>query len=111
MALRIVSPALDTSTSTGRLQFNIIGSVAQFEREVMLERQREGIQRAKGEGKYKGRQPTARKQAARVHELHSQGVRATEIAEQLKISRRSVYRCLQIAPEQATRQRNGNSST
>ena len=33
---------------------NLIGSVAQFEREMMLERQREGIAKAKAEGKYKG---------------------------------------------------------
>ena len=42
---------------------NVLGSVAQFEREVMLERQREGIAKAKGEGKYKGRKPTARAKA------------------------------------------------
>ena len=43
---------LDTSTATGKLM--LLGSVAQFEREMMLERQREGIARAKAEGKYKG---------------------------------------------------------
>ena len=37
-----------------------MSSVAQFEREMMLERQREGIAKAKSEGKYKGRKPTAR---------------------------------------------------
>ncbi len=35
--------------------FNMLGSIAQFERELMLERQREGIAKAKAEGKYKGR--------------------------------------------------------
>ena len=40
--------------------FNMLGSIAQFERELMLERQREGIAKAKAEGKYKGRKPTAR---------------------------------------------------
>ena len=44
---------------------NVLGSVAQFEREVMLERQREGIAKAKGEGRYKGRAPTAKAKAAR----------------------------------------------
>jgi len=39
---------------------NVFGSVAQFEREVMLERKREGIAKAKGEGKYRDRKPTAR---------------------------------------------------
>jgi DNA invertase Pin-like site-specific DNA recombinase len=94
-ALKVLQPSLDTSTSTGRLSFNVIASVAQFEREIMLERQREGIQRAKLAGKYKGRAPTARRKAAEVQELRRQGVRATTIARTLGISRRSVYRCLE----------------
>jgi DNA invertase Pin-like site-specific DNA recombinase len=43
----------------------MIGAIAQFERELMLERQREGIAKAKAEGKYKGRAPTARLRLAR----------------------------------------------
>jgi hypothetical protein len=39
---------LDTATANGRLMLNVLGSVAQFEREVMLERQREGIAKARG---------------------------------------------------------------
>lgn len=42
-SLRILSMNLDTGTPTGRLMLNVLGSVAQFEREIMLERQREGI--------------------------------------------------------------------
>jgi DNA invertase Pin-like site-specific DNA recombinase len=53
--LRILTMGLDTATATGRLMLNVIGSVAQFEREMMLERQREGIAKAKAEGKYRGR--------------------------------------------------------
>jgi DNA invertase Pin-like site-specific DNA recombinase len=67
--LRILGMGLDTSTASGRLMLNVLGSVAQFEREVMLERQREGIAKAKGEGKYKGRKPTARAKAADVRRL------------------------------------------
>jgi DNA invertase Pin-like site-specific DNA recombinase len=94
----VLQPSLDTSTSTGRLSFNVIASVAQFEREIMLERQREGIQRAKLAGKYKGRTPTARRKAIEVRELRAQGIQATEIARRLGISRRSVYRCLESEP-------------
>lgn len=46
---------IDTTTPTGRLLFNMIASIYQFEREILLERQREGIAIAKSEGKYKGR--------------------------------------------------------
>jgi DNA invertase Pin-like site-specific DNA recombinase len=73
-ALRILAISLDTGTSTGRLMLNVFASVAQFERDVMLERQREGIARAKGEGKYKGRAPTARAKAADVRRLAAEGM-------------------------------------
>jgi DNA invertase Pin-like site-specific DNA recombinase len=42
----------------------VIGAVGQAEREAMLERQREGIAKAKAQGRYKGRVPTVRRQAA-----------------------------------------------
>jgi DNA invertase Pin-like site-specific DNA recombinase len=50
--LRILAINLDTATPTGKLMLNVLASVAQFEREVMLERQREGIAKAKGEVRY-----------------------------------------------------------
>jgi DNA invertase Pin-like site-specific DNA recombinase len=74
---------------------NVIGSAAQFEREMMLERQREGIAKAKTEGKYKGRAPTARAKAAEVLALKAQGLGGTEIAKALGIGRASVYRMLE----------------
>jgi DNA invertase Pin-like site-specific DNA recombinase len=73
---------------------NLLGSIAQFERELMLERQREGIAKAKAEGKYKGRAPTARRQTEEIARLKSQGHRADEIAQTLGISRASVFRVL-----------------
>jgi DNA invertase Pin-like site-specific DNA recombinase len=94
-SLQVLDPGLDTSTSIGRLVFNVIASIAQFEREIMLERQREGIAKAKAEGKYKGRKPTARAREGEIRELIKAGLSHADIAERLKISRASVYR---IAP-------------
>ena len=91
-SLRILAMNLDTSTPTGKLMLNMLGSVAQFEREVMLERQREGIAKAKSEGKYKGREPTAMRQADQIKALVAQGWTRPRIAEELEISLRSVYR-------------------
>jgi DNA invertase Pin-like site-specific DNA recombinase len=90
----ILDPTMDTSTANGRLMFNVIGSVAQFERDIMLARQREGIDKAKRDGKYKGRAPTARAKAGEVVKLLADGVRATDVAKQLGIGRRSVYRII-----------------
>ena len=95
--LRILAISLDTATPTGKLMLNMLGSVAQFEREVMLERQREGIAKAKGEGKYKGRKPTARAKAADVHRLVADGLTREAIATQLNIGVASVYRVLRAA--------------
>ncbi|MFC2969476.1 recombinase family protein [Acidimangrovimonas pyrenivorans] len=95
--LRILALDMDTSTPTGTLLLNMLGSVAQFEREMMLERQREGIQKAKEAGKYKGRKPTVRAQSDEVLGLHKAGVSPTEIARKLGIGRTSVYRILNAA--------------
>src|SRR5215472_15588262 len=59
-ALRILGTDIDTGTPTGKLMLNLLGSFAEFERQIMLERQRAGIARAKSEGKFKGRKCTAR---------------------------------------------------
>jgi DNA invertase Pin-like site-specific DNA recombinase len=93
-ALRVLNLSLDTGTPTGRLMLTMLGAIAQFEREMMLERQREGIAKAKAAGKYKGRAATARAKAVEIASLRQQGLGAAEIARTLKISRASVYRCL-----------------
>lgn len=94
VALRVLALNLDTATPTGALMLNLLGSIAEFERELMLERQREGIAKAKAEGRYKGRTPTARRQAPKVWALRSEGKSADDIAAALGIGRASVYRIL-----------------
>lgn len=97
VALRVLSMGgadLDTRTPTGRLMLTMLGAVAEFERALMLERQREGIAKAKAEGAYKGRVPTAQRQRDQVRTLRAQGIKPNEIAERLGMSRASVYRCL-----------------
>lgn len=84
----------DTTTATGRLMFTVIGAVGEFERQLMLERQKEGVSRAKAEGKYKGCKPTARAHATEIKTMKDDGVGATEIARRLGIGRASVYRAL-----------------
>lgn len=110
--LRVLDLGLDTGTPTGELILNMMGAVAQFERQMMLERQREGIAKAKADGKYKGRAPTAMKQASRVHELAAKGVQRAEIALRLGVSERSVYRTLSKTQiYQGSRERDKSSNT
>jgi DNA invertase Pin-like site-specific DNA recombinase len=84
-------------TATGKLMATMLGAIAAFEREIMLERQREGIAAAKAAGKYKGRAPTARSQSAAVHRLVAEGVNKSEIARRLGMHRASVHRILSDA--------------
>lgn len=95
VALRIVNISLDTGSPTGRLTLHILGSVAQFERGMMLERQREGIEKAKAAGKFKGRPPTLHKIADQVHALTAEGKGPAAVARELGIGRSSVYRILE----------------
>ena len=97
VGLRILSMGgseVDTRSPTGKLMLTMLGAVAAFERELMLERQREGIAKAKAEGKYRGRAPTAQRQAGEVLRLKAEGVGPTQIAQRLGIGRASVYRVL-----------------
>jgi DNA invertase Pin-like site-specific DNA recombinase len=73
VALRILNMNLDTNDATGKLMLQIIGSIAEFERSIMLARQLEGIAKAKVEGKYRGGIPTARAKAEQVFALVDAG--------------------------------------
>jgi DNA invertase Pin-like site-specific DNA recombinase len=92
VSLKILNLNLDTNTPTGKLMVNLLGSIAAFEREIMLERQRDGIAAAKKQGKYKGRAPTARRKTPQALELIAKGHSMSDIARKLGISRASVYR-------------------
>ncbi|MFG1301129.1 recombinase family protein [Xanthobacter sp. V3C-3] len=93
--LNLGGEVVDTKSATGRLILTIFAGFAQFEREMMLERQREGIAKAKAEGKYLGRKPTARAKSEEVLRLHREGKTPTEIAAAVGIGRGSVYRIVQ----------------
>jgi DNA invertase Pin-like site-specific DNA recombinase len=92
ISLKVLNLGIDTSTPTGRLMLTMIGAVAAFERELLLERQAEGIAIAKQKGKYLGRKPTAMAKAVEVRELLADGMSKRLIAKTLGISVSSVYR-------------------
>jgi DNA invertase Pin-like site-specific DNA recombinase len=99
VAMRILNLGMDTQTPTGKLMLTVLGGVAQFEREMMLERQREGIAKAKSAGKYKGRKPIAPERQQHVLRLADEGATKTSIARQLGIGEATVYRILAVAKE------------
>ena len=91
--LKILDMQIDTTTPTGKLQFNLFAAIAQFEREVMLERQRVGIEKAKTEGKYKGRKPLSTKKKDEIKQLLAdKTMTKSAIAEKVKVGIATVYR-------------------
>jgi DNA invertase Pin-like site-specific DNA recombinase len=80
---------------TSRLMLIILGGVATWERDIMLARQREGIAKAKAEGKYKGRKPTVAVHAEQIRAMRAAGEKPAHIARRLGVARSSVYRVLE----------------
>lgn len=85
--------AVDTTTPEGRLMLQVLGAMAEFETAIRKERQREGIDKARMEGRYKGRPRSI--DADEVRRLLSTGMGPTAVAKALGVGRASVYRHLQ----------------
>lgn len=86
---------IDTTTPQGRLMLTIFAGIYQFERECMLQRQREGIAIAKADGKYKGRKPIEVDQAlfeAVYQDWKADRLKAVEAMEKLKLTKPTFYR-------------------
>ncbi|AJE03433.1 recombinase family protein [Geobacter pickeringii] len=92
VSFKVLNINLDTGTPTGKLMLSMLAAIGQFEREMMLERQREGIRIAKEAGAYKGRKATARAKSAEVMQLIGEGLTREEVAKRLGIGIASVYR-------------------
>lgn len=85
--------SVNTETPTGRLFLSIVGAINEFERTNLLERQREGIEIAKREGKYKGRKPRQLDNVAELYAMWQSGEKSkVQIARDYRISRPSLDR-------------------
>lgn len=102
VSLRILNLGIDTNTPTGKLMLTMLGAIGQFEREIMLERQREGIARAKAEGKFKGRKPLDQGIIEEVLRLCETRITRKEVAERLEIGEATVYRVLKDAKPESS---------
>ena len=87
---------LDTSTPTGKLMLTMIAAINEFERQNLLERQREGIELAKGRGAYKGRKRIEVKDFERYYDAYMRReISKSGIAKELGVSRPTVDRLIQ----------------
>lgn len=94
-ALKVLEPAISTDGPMGKMVLTVLGMVAEMELGFIKERQRDGIAKAKAEGKYVGRKATLNH--LKVRELHGQGVGPSEIARQMQCSRSAIYKVLNAA--------------
>lgn len=95
VALQVLDQNIDTNSATGRLLFNMLGAIAQFETEIRAERQREGIQKARERGVQFGVQKKlSQEQIAELQEKRHQGVLIKTLMQEYGISKTSVYRYL-----------------
>lgn len=85
---------VDTDSGMGKLILAILAALAEFETDIRKERQKEGIEKAKAAGKYRGRKPSVNREA--ILQLHREGVGPSEIAKRLNVGRTSVYRTCQV---------------
>ena len=95
VALQVLDQNIDTNSATGRLLFNMLGAIAQFETEIRAERQREGIQKARERGvKFGQQKKLSQEQVAELQERRRQGVLIKTLVQDYGISKTSVYRYL-----------------
>jgi DNA invertase Pin-like site-specific DNA recombinase len=96
--LQVLDQHIDTSDATGRLLFNMLGAIAQFETEIRAERQMDGIQKAKAQGIRFGRKKTLTTvQIAALRHRRAQGVLIKTLMHDYGLSKVSVYRYLSEA--------------
>lgn len=98
VALVSFSDNLDLSTPQGRLMFQIIGAMAEFERSLIQERVKAGLRNAKAKGKRIGR-PRVFPDARRIAELRKEGLSWARIAERLGVGEGTVYRAAQATAQ------------
>jgi DNA invertase Pin-like site-specific DNA recombinase len=92
-----LSEALDLTTASGRALAGMLAVFAEFERDILRDRVKAGIEAARREGKPHGRPATARPHADEIRTLHERGISQSEIARRLNVSRTSVRRFLMLS--------------
>ncbi len=95
--LSVLDQNIDTSDATGRLLFNMLGAISQFETEIRAERQMDGIQKAKEQGVHFGRKKAmTQQQIKELQECRKQGAPIKTLMKDYHLSKASVYRYLKV---------------
>lgn len=96
VTLRVLDQGLDTSTSEGKLMFNLLGAFAEFEAEIRRERAADGVAMAKQKGiKFGRRKALNQEQVANLRRLHTEeGFSVAQLQDRFHVGRGTVYRAL-----------------
>lgn len=93
--LKVIDQSIDTGDATGRLLFNMLGAIAQFETEIRAERQMDGIRNAKARGVHLGRKKSLTDaECTELRQRRKQGAPIKNLMKDYKLSKASVYRYL-----------------
>lgn len=100
VAFTVIDQNIDTSGSTGRLLFNMLSAIAQFETEIRKERQRDGIKKAQENGVTFGRvKALTDEQAHDLRRKRQEGVLIKELMQDYKLTKKSIYNYLNLSRE------------
>jgi DNA invertase Pin-like site-specific DNA recombinase len=128
IGLRSLTEGFDTTTTGGRLVFHVFGALGQFERDLIRERTRAGLDTAAARGRKGGRKPVVTpEKLKRARQLIAQGLKVREAAARLKVGKTALYEALAseltgrmdisgeeilaIPPKLATLQANANAGS
>jgi DNA invertase Pin-like site-specific DNA recombinase len=106
IGFRSLTEAIDTTTAGGKLVFHVFGALAEFERSIIRERTRAGLDAARARGRKGGRPPKLKEadlKAARAL-LADKSITVEDVAKQLRVSPATLYRHLPAARAQAGRE-------
>ncbi|MBE3902367.1 recombinase family protein [Vibrio parahaemolyticus] len=96
--LIVIDQNIDTSTSTGRLMFNMLASIAEFENDLRTERQAEGIAKAKENGVKFGRPAKLNAQICdAIHDRRTEGATIGQLSKEFELGEATIYRALKMA--------------
>src|SRR3546814_4947651 len=110
IGFRSLTENIDTTTSGGMLVFNIFGSLAQFERDLIRERTHAGLKAARERGRPGGRRPVVTPDKLRKAREHiASGLTVREAAARLKIGKTALYKALEATEKNTKSQRSRRS--
>lgn len=93
--VRMLDPALDTAKATDKVVVNVMASLAEWERDLLIARTEEGVAHARAQGRVGGHpKALTADQVRQVRTLHGQGESITALSRSFDVSRQTIYRAL-----------------